>query len=332
MDPIRSTLESKMKNDFLHYIDVKNTFSVLTFNTWLLKTPLGISIAIDIESRIDLIPDEISQTGVEIVALQEVWNPTHRLRFKKRFSELGYTFCAENFDPSPRAHPLGPIRTMFGNGLMIFLKFPLREKTKRITYSHRTRPDETFVDKGAILTQVFIPSLAKWINIFNSHLGAITFDAKTQSYDSAHLKLHNCQVDELLQFVSSETNEPSIIAMDFGVHYYEYKNGQHSEKFCEAYSKLKGFRSSGELLDTAVHVNKNFDKPDYTFHKENPYVSSGHFGHCPDEVLDYIFVTKNSSITPINSKVMFQKPVMNSEAKKFHLSDHFGVMTTFASN
>lgn len=316
-----------MKNDFLHYIEAKKTFSVLSFNTWLLKTPFGVSLAKDIEARLELIPEEVAKLNTDVAALQEVWNPAHRQALKTAFAKQGYVFCAENFEASDSFHPLSAVRAKFGNGLMIFSKFPLRENTRRIVFSERTRPDETFVNKGAIHTQVFIPHIGKWVNLFNSHLGAISFDQKSQSYDQNHLNLHCAQTKQLLNFVAQEDQAPSILAMDFGVHYFEYEGG-HLDRFTEAYGLLKSFSEKNDFQDTTAHLNSSYENPAYTFRKANPYVAAGHFGHCPDEVLDYVFASKNSDFSAIESKVVFQD-LVSSRAQSLPLSDHYGVLTTF---
>ena len=101
---------------------------------------------------------------------------------------------------------------------------------------------------------------------------------------------------------------------------------------------------------TANHKSPE-ETPDYTFTQANPYVDHGYFDSLPNEVEDYIFICENSSLKVMNSTQVFKAPLAPSavnagasnagasnasssnasvKSTPLRLSDHYGVLTTFA--
>ncbi|MGZ6469385.1 MAG: endonuclease/exonuclease/phosphatase family protein, partial [Bdellovibrionota bacterium] len=103
-----------------------NTFRILTFNTWLVRTPFGIDVAKKINERFSLLPDSLASLDADVICLQEVWSPALRRSLREKMAALGYPHCAGGEKiGSASFFILRFIHNFFGNGLLIFSRYPI---------------------------------------------------------------------------------------------------------------------------------------------------------------------------------------------------------------
>ena len=300
---------------------------VLSLNTWLLKTPIGLNLVNHVEERLKILPAKIHELNPDIISFQEVWNYRHRQFLVHELKKYGYEYHAYRADVNGRLNPLEIVRSGFGNGLLIFSKFEMAPEIEQLRFSTFTRADERAVMKGAIKSRIKIPSLG-WVDFFNAHLGAVSFDKHSQEYNKSHQMARLQQARELTEFIGTQASQIQIAALDLDVHYHQFQNGRYIEKLTPEYELLT---QQIPLLDTYREKHGFAETPHWTFSSSNPYVSGGHFSHVPNEVIDYIFVNKNPKLKPIESKLVFTEPLQVGEGKRMPqmLSDHYGVFTTF---
>lgn len=311
------------------------TLNVLTLNTWLLRTPLGFDLASDINSRAKLIPQKVVELGAEIVILQEVWHPTLRRELFSAFTRLGYpysTWKEENEREIDRRDFLlkfGSLtklkelsREIMQSGLIIFSKYPLKPDIQKLVFRDHTRADEVFVEKGAVKTQVFLPKVG-WADLYNAHLGAVSFDGETQDFNAKECFARKCQTSELSDWIrKTQDSEFRIMGVDLNAHYHGYHAGKYQNDISEEFSMMICPPPYGAgLIDSFTFRNGIGEEPAFTDESKNPYKNSGHFASSPDAVLDYVFASRNKHFEPLHSRLVF-----NQEC----LSDHYGVLSSFA--
>ncbi len=311
-------------------------FKVLTLNTWLLRTPLGVDLAKNVDARSQVIPKRIAMTGADIVLLQEVWHPSLRLQFKKIFEKLGYTHSTvHDSDPNHMDRRSFLKKLAFSipqglrdisheimrGGMVIFSKFELKDRLEKLVFTSHTRPDEAFVEKGAIKTQVKLPKLG-WADLYNAHSGAVSYDPKTKLYNSKETDARKNQTVELANWVRKNRNsEFAILGADLNSHYHTYANGTYQNKISDEFALMTSHPPYGAgLVDSYTSQNGMESTPGYTDENRNHYKTSGHFASSPDAVLDYIFVSSAKRLKTLASKVVFAD---------ICISDHYGVLSTF---
>lgn len=86
---------------------MKNQFKVLTFNTWMLRTPIGLDIAEDIDERARLLPEKCAATGADVILFQENWDPVVRSILKRELARLGYPYEGARADVPVQTRVLG---------------------------------------------------------------------------------------------------------------------------------------------------------------------------------------------------------------------------------
>ncbi len=311
------------------------SIKVLTLNTWLLRTPLGIDLARSVERRLKIIPDRVCRFSPDIILLQEVWHPALRARLHQEFSKRGYAFsnwnsaneknlCRRDFllnFCSP--HKLKELsKQIMQNGLMIFSKFPLNPQLSTLVFSEHTRADEVFVKKGAIKMQVLLPELG-WADVYNAHLGAVTFDSDSNAYIAKECEARKKQTHELATWIrKTRDSEFQIVGADLNSHYHGFKEGKYHDKISDEYSMMTGRGNYGAgLVDSFTSHHGLGPNPGYTDESKNPYRQSGPFANSPDAVLDYVFVSDSRHLTPSQSQLVFNEDCV---------SDHYGVLSEFA--
>ncbi len=288
---------------------------ILSLNTRFLKVPLGVELADDIESRLKKMPQAISDTGADVVGMQEVWDPKIRKNLVSALKALGYTYSVFKDQRS------GAPRGLMGNGLLIVSKFPLDQSVSSMSFSDYTRKDEYLTYKGAIKTRVKLPDLG-WTDLYNTHLGAITFDEDANEYvqEQEEIKLH--QAKELADWIkATRTQSEMIMTADLNAHYLRFEDGRFGGKFSDVYFLLTYKKDGLTLVDTYRQINRGYFSSTFTFNAANPYVSRGSFSNIPSEVEDYILVSRSKRLSVIHSEVTFS-------GKEELISDHYGVLTT----
>jgi hypothetical protein len=308
-----------------------STFKVMTFNAWLLPSILGVSQ--DLDLRRNQMPAELAASGVDVIALQEAWTKDDQDFLIREMSALGYPYSARVGTGSSWYYKLG--RGLIGNGLLILSKYEIRNDDKIFVYSRYTRTDEYFAAKGVQHVQVNLPELG-WVDFYNTHLGAIYFDHDANDWISEHVESNDHQGREMVQFVQdTRTSDVQVILGDLNLHPQAWDRelgGFSSEKLTPLYSWFIGGTDSRESgwVDTFHEMNPSFsdhftydgDRNDYALQKSEKAE--------PKIFCDYVMVNRDQSkVSILDSRLVFDQPLVTDDGKTYYLSDHFGVMTTF---
>lgn len=298
---------------------------VLHFNAWILRMPPGFDIADDIEARVKLMPDAIAATGADVVCIQENWDKEIRMKLVRELAKRGYRYAAFR----EKAGRYEYVKQRMGNGLLIVSKLMLDPNIFQYRFTEPTRIGEFFLIKGAIKTRVRLPDM-RWIDLYNAHLGAVTFDSKAMAYDPEELAKKMKQTEELAAFIRhTRTSKLMILSVDNNTHYEDFEGATRLEGVIVPEYRLmtrKEPRGLG-LVDTYRAVHGFEEPPVYTYDRQrNAYAKDSYFKGLPSEVEDYIFVSRSPSIEVLGSEVVFTEQLPQPGPK--HLSDHYGVVTT----
>lgn len=301
---------------------------VLNFNAWDLKA-YGISVSRHNKDRMKILPSKLIDSKADIITLQEIWENKTKHRLAGAMAKNGYphSFYIDS--------GIG-----LGNGLMIISKYPIKKAKVSDAYNQRTRIDEITSKKAALHTVIEIPDLGL-IDLYTTHLGAITFDDKHDTYNGVHKEKLLNQIVQFSDWVRKTQSTFNIIVTgDFNLHYQEYAGqGHYKPQYASNYAYLvKKLCNRGDALNTYMRANNQdvSNTPHYTYTRENPYVANGHFSAAPSEVDDYIFVCEYADLKPVASKLMFTEAIPASYKDTFklrklpsRLSDHYGILSTF---
>ena len=307
------------------------TFKVVTLNTWLLPSILGVSK--DRELRKTKMPSWLSSSGADVIALQEVWTEEDQDFLIGRMSEIGYPYSARARSRRPWVSRYG--RGVLGNGLLAFSKYEIREGVHLHSFSSFTRVDEYFAEKGVIHFEVNLPDLG-WTDFYDVHLGAVYFDSQRGTWYSDHIKAQDLQGQEMLQFVEdTKSHAVQIIAGDLNAHPFEW---QPEIKSFSAHQlrPLYGQLTSGDLSGRTSFVD-TFREVDlergmtYTYDRSlNSYAEQGSSKQEPSIFCDYVLLNRNQKeVAAVTSELKFNQAWEGEGGGRYFLSDHFGVLTTF---
>ena len=307
---------------------------MLTFNTWLLEFA-NIKLADHVVERRDLIADEIEKSGADVINLIEVRQLKNASYLIEKLKKT-YPYCSFNPD---KIRP----GSFYSNGLLVLSKWPLKNSGFRykegcirplqeLVYAETTRFDERLVSKGAIHNVLIHPDLGA-IDLFSSHLGALSFAEKSNDYPEDQKQKVFQQSAGLSSFIKQYSETPSqILMIDTNRHFRKWNAfiGE-SHELDPTYSLFleSGFDDS---FMTANHLNPRFTDNVYTFdQKRNPNAGDGHFSASPSEFIDYIFVRSKLLKAEVSS-MLFTQAKKSSAGTDVFLSDHFAVTTTFSIN
>ncbi len=324
---------------------------LLTFNLWTIELPVPRFVfedSKDIDSRLQLLPEKVLQTGADILVFQEVWREQRKVYLIERFRKLGYPYSIHN-----RAHGGLLERGALGNGLLIISKYPLSEEPRLLRFSRYTRAIEYFARKGAIKTSVSVPGLG-WVDLVDAHLGSIGTEktnGRADHFNGHNLSILSHQVRELIRFITrSKSSGIVLAAMDINTHYQTLAHGSYQATFAPEYAMLTcagltpAARASADsclgLVDTFRRIHGFETEPAWTYDtRSNRYAGNGVFADEPPGVLDYIFVNDNPRLVPVSSEVVFKERPTEMDRTAVRLdartrlpaqvSDHYGVLTTF---
>jgi endonuclease/exonuclease/phosphatase family metal-dependent hydrolase len=309
-----------------------NALRILTFNTWLLRTPLGFDLAKDVEERFVRLPESLAETGADIICLQEVWCPKLRASLSAKMAALAYPFSLGSAPKRSRhIHPLWAVREHFGNGLMIYSRFPIVAEHTPLEFRAFTRLDEFFIRKGAVCAEVQISKSQKLL-VCNSHLGAVSFSSSARSYNRAHELRRLRQSFELIKWIQTiEKPAPLFLAVDLNVHFQTWQRDRHAGGFAREVSLLLSDRiKKFPLKEVSIELGIHHPIPEWTFDCQNPYVASGFFGHLPNEVTDYLFYREIGGWAAQGAHRVFVPVGASTLAPgKGPLSDHYGILAKF---
>ena len=279
---------------------------VLTYNVWMVPFVFEL-ISRDIEARSAAIPAELAKTGADIIALQEVWSNEKKKSLSANFKKEGYPYSY--YEDVPASWLL---RGLFGNGLVVISKFPfetLPELNQRIlSFTDFTRPDEYLARKGALHVRVNIPDWGA-INIYDTHYGAISYDAEQKKFNSQHESARIDQARELFDFIKKTKEDLPVLLMgDLNSNYSILFDGQYTDQYVADYIWLTCSPSSDDCLDLqdSFHRVNSYDKTVASVDGgRNPYVGSSvtYKGKAPPpRMIDYIFVSKSDSCFAVREK------------------------------
>lgn len=310
-----------------------STLRILTFNTWLLRTPLGFDLAKDIDERFSRLPAALAATDADVLCLQEVWSPWLRRTLAEQMLRRGFPFAA-GVVPDLRPRGWGPLRFsrgFFGNGLMVLSRFPIVGTRPSLDFRAYTRPDEIFVQKGAIGVEIEVGS-GNRVLVCNSHLGAVSFSPGQGTYHKKHLQRRLHQSRELVSWLAGLGHAlPVFLAVDLNVHTRAWSRGEHSERLSREVALLLGERlKKFSFAEASLELRAHHPIPQWTFHSGNPYVASGFFGHLPNEVTDYLFYRPVQGWGAHRVQRVFVPERMPELLPGIEpLSDHYGVLAEF---
>ena len=300
-------------------------FKVITFNTWLLEI-FGKDIAEDIPERRERIVKALIELDADVISLQEVWPNKHRDFLIEHLSEH-YPYCA--FDDSKSG-----LFKLFADGLIIFSKHPIEnypsqgcaKPSHTLRFSEYTRFDEAFISKGAIHVEIRHRELGV-IDVYNSHLGALSFDVEQNGYNPDHEKAVRKQASEFIDFVQNTrtiNSSQTILAMDLNRHFKAWQND-----FDSHHTLGHEYQSILDLgvIDTFMRANGLDPRTTsgiYTYDtRSNPNAAGYIFGSDPQTFIDYVF-SIGDFLQPVESDIIFTGPFDG-----YYLSDHYGLMTSF---
>ncbi|MFI5309925.1 MAG: endonuclease/exonuclease/phosphatase family protein [Gemmatimonadales bacterium] len=325
---------------------------VLTFNLWTVELPVPrfvYQVSRDIDSRLRLLPQKVLETGADILIFQEVWRDARKRDLIERFRQLGYRYSIRSKDDGGAFE-----RGAIGNGLLIISRYPLSPERDLLRFSKYTRGYEYFARKGAIKTSVSIPGLG-WIDLVDAHMGAVATEkanGRPDHFNGHDLSVLADQVRELVRFISRSASSGIVLAaMDMNAHYQVLEHGSYQASFAPEYTMLTcaGLGVVTRVVSTdclglkdtfrAVHGFESTPSWTYDTHS-NRYAGDGMFAVEPPGVLDYIFVNENPKLVPVSSEIVFKERPADADGRTIglgprmrvpeHLSDHYGVLTTFA--
>lgn len=304
---------------------LQRQIKVLTFNTWLL--PIG-KAAKTLDQRVKLIADSILESDADIVSLQEVWKSIGVRDRSRVMREL-----IERLKVHYPHHYMNEGSKRLGDGLLILSKkdFPIRAHSEPLTFKNCTALDECLgVKKGALHVEIEVPGVGL-VDFYNAHLGAsYASRASRTGMKSGHVRRRRKQVDEFKDYVErTRKHKVQILAVDLNTSPYEYDrktSGYTRRRTAEYMAVVNGLG----LLDT-FHDGHEFGEKFSFDKKANPNASQGEGANAriPSETVDYVFVSKGGgkpTLIPESSELVFDQA-----HEGVYASDHYGVLTTFAS-
>jgi endonuclease/exonuclease/phosphatase family metal-dependent hydrolase len=327
-----------------------NRLSVVTYNTWLLdfswrfgglQHVLPHTKAKDLVERLRAMPAALASLDADVLCLQEVWIEYARTYLLEELKKHGYVYSAYTSVKNG---------SLAWNGLMILSRKQLAVNeglsASTLSYRYATGTAENIVSKGAIFAQVQVDD--QWVNIYNTHLGAVDFDETKRDFDEKQVHLQVVQALELKKWIQQNNkNFParaSVLAGDFNAHYEEQdfwakdaenvflRHGKGLGVKTGLYSLMTnlpidgglGFQDSGDSQDVGFDRLKFKTSDDLVAESSfdpttNYYAASGYHSNAPSQCVDYIFYCGDLS-------VQYHRRVL--DASPF-LSDHFGMMAGF---
>jgi endonuclease/exonuclease/phosphatase family metal-dependent hydrolase len=268
----------------------------MSFNVWGLHVG-GLTLAEDIDGRLEAMVHPIRDLNPDIIAFQEVWSDAI---WRHLVKHLDYPFFA--YRPNR-----GWVRGHLGNGLLVLSRFPLaRERVRR--FSALTRTQEILASKGAMLVDLVTPQGP--VTLINTHLGS--------GFTARMAKRRVMQLQELFEWTADIPREnPVILAGDLNLNPYS----KNYEFLCEW---IEG-RYDGVSGDTFRQANPATSG--YTYYRSRSRGRKGTDACGLAERLDYIFVLCSPEST-VRIAVLESAVVL--DVPKSPLSDHCGVLTRMA--
>jgi endonuclease/exonuclease/phosphatase family metal-dependent hydrolase len=278
------------------------TVSLLTLNLGLSAVRLGrrIAIAPHIEERLALAPVLAASLDADVVALQEIYDARDQ-RFLAQALRRTYPFAL-----SASAHA-----SMFGNGLMLLSRLPIR-RGWFVPLRAAGAASRWLWGQGFLVCEIGRPT-ARPLQLINVHLvanepwrrpGDAVTQARRAREAQALLGLAKEHRAVLVgDFNTSPTVAPatyqSIIAAGYG--------------------------------DVFAAIHGTAEQP--TWDADNPLNRLGPHRDAPSQRIDHVFIPTNreAGIAPIAAQVVLKQPVVPvHDGTACPVSDHYGLLVTLA--
>lgn len=269
-------------------------FKVVSFNVWGVIRPVIKDI-----SRFRDIPDELDQLDADVVILQETFTPVSRRAAHVR----NYPY---------RVRGPGVWGKLSDSGLVILSRWPIIHAESRGFSS--CAGSDCLAHKGSVIATV-LRSDGLLVDVMDTHLNA----AGPNSIRAAQLKTLAITINTFLG--SEVSTRPLIVGGDFNI----------SAQSAEAYADITRILPFEDTFKTWANSPEGQAQSDDV---RAGYTSdgvlnkwTGWYGDKSRRRIDYLFL-KNPEVGQ-KFRVRSSRLVLNEQVGNRHLSDHFGVETTF---
>jgi endonuclease/exonuclease/phosphatase family metal-dependent hydrolase len=308
------------------------SLSVLTYNVWMVQAPFKIG-SLDIPQRALVLAENLNKTKADVIFLQEVWPDKIKKQLVADFKKLGYEYSFYEDRGSTFL-----LRGLVGNGLMIISKFPLEIpnniEQRTLVFTDYTRPDEYFAAKGALHVRLRLSDKTQ-LSLYNTHLGAVSFEPKLKQFNLKQETARKKQSNELFKFIKATSQGNSIVlGGDFNTHLHTFSESGYTSTLVSDYESLTCFPFSEKCmaLVDSFQTTQGSSPRDFTHDPEkNQYCgrSPVYVHDSPKSVIDYIFVSKTDLIKISSSQVVLNENLIIPGRKaQLPLSDHYGIIST----
>ena len=289
---VRFLFERSLKTNIFN-VDPGNCISTLTYN--IAGLPPFLAHIPPSKDRYMQIRTAIAESGVEIVALQEMW---HR-----------DTMCIMDLPQLPHHTRSEKPGSFFGSsGLITLSKFPIvQEELLPFTLKSGL---ERAVAKGALYTRLEIKT-GEYLDIYNVHLASDPERLNTLFVNQAAVNaIRRSQLSELKHWISERSSQiPFLILGDFNI---EESSSLYSEvrslAATDIFRDRNGACTSNDRLDLKEH------KWGFTFDpRKNQFTALS--ARNPERI-DYPLFSSHGKSCLFSSELCFTETP---------LSDHFGV-------
>ena len=274
------------------------TLSILTFNAALLNVRiLNHSVYCPVASvteRLQRLAPALLSLRPDIIFLQETFHHDLQQLLRAQLAEE-FPYVTGGTNPGWQFR--------LGNELMTLSRFPLTDE-KEIRFQQAAAEEKIFTSKGFLHSSVIIPELGS-INLINFHATAGGVHAHPQ-HDRMEMIRAN-QIDQILAYTQSMDKVALVGDLNAGPH--------------TSYRNYWQVLQAG-FIDTFAAAGGS----GYSWDPDNPLVANGNERHLPAQKIDHIFIN-----TALSKLIMPVAGTIVLADRSNPLSDHYGVMTRFAT-
>lgn len=294
------------------------TFSILSYNTYLLKTGLKNTL---VDERAQVLPDALATEGADVLVLQEVWESEHVDNFVNRLASHGYKYYAYKDSHDSTAK--------LGNGMLILSRYPIYPQSVSYSpWSTKTSWTEKMANKGILAASVNFNG--RFVRIYNTHTSTKRLDAETGEFETEHEDLRLSQFNQIIDSMAADDSEYRILAGDLNMHPFKYDattKAYIENEYDREYSYLKTHTGLLNVFtDDEMRRTFTFDP------KNNSWAADGII--VDDEsgqLIDYQLYSESliKESTEIAMSDSFQIP-SKSDVRTAPLSDHYAIKSVFS--